>query len=280
MSRTEGAIYIYTWNDGRIDGLTVEKNLIDWNPPAPAAPIVNDNGAQLEGAPIILRDNVVRSTSPLLLRSFGDRLVLADNKYQYVGLDPPSWFWNGKTWSSLEQLQAAGAEKGSTLTTKPGPSNDTASESGLAPLPLKKLTGLDGRPLPVQPPADYRLVTSVDLRLDADGLLSPDAMARLAVLRTLVREYSARQLQVLVFVSNTVTTPALSNALLDLDTPSIQFVQASAGDAAIPTTLLDTKGQAVAQWPASFTPFNAATIGYAVRLQLGIPIYAQMDPRP
>jgi Right handed beta helix region len=288
MSRTEGAIYIYTWNGGQIDGLTVEKNLIDWNPPAPGAPIVNDNGTRLVGNPMALRDNVIRSTSPLLIRSFGDQLVPANNQYEYTGLDKLSWFWNGRTWDSLEALQEAGAEKGSTLKAEPD-SRAEATDHGAGEgsrfdtKTLANLVDLDGRRLPSANAAQYRLVAHVDLQLDADGLIDPDAMAQLCVLRTLAREYNERQLEIVVFVTgestNTGTTPALRNALLDLDAPGIHFVRVSGPDGAVPTSLVDRNGRTVRQWPDAAN-FNAATIGYAVRRQLGTPIYAQMDQRP
>ena len=112
LARLQGAIYIHTWDNGSIDGLTIEKNTIDWNPPAPAAAVVNDEGTELAGSPIAVRDNVILSTSPLLIRSFGRTLTFSDNRYEYFGLGDPSWTWNGTTGQSLEQLQAAGAEKG------------------------------------------------------------------------------------------------------------------------------------------------------------------------
>ncbi|MGC2297817.1 MAG: right-handed parallel beta-helix repeat-containing protein [Acidobacteriaceae bacterium] len=284
MSRTEGAIYIYTWNGGRIDGITVEKNLIDWNPPTPGAPVVNDDGTRLEGDPIAFRDNVIRSTSPLLLRSFGGQLVPANNRYEYTGLDKPSWFWNSRTWDSLEVLQAAGAEKGSTLHLAPD-SRAQATGRGVGQGPrfdakiLANLNGLDGRPLPSRNLAQYRLVAHIDLRLDADGLIDPEVMAQLSVLRTLTREYNERQLEIVVFVTIRNTNTALHNALLDLDAPGIHFVRAAGPDGAGPVSLVKGNGMAMWQLPKAGN-FNPATVGYAVRRLLGTPIYAQMDQHP
>ena len=67
--------------------------------------------------------------------------------------------------------------------------------------------------------------------------------------------------------------------LLDLDAPGIHFVRAAGPDGAVPTSLVDEQGITVRQGPETGN-FNAATIGYAVRRQLGAPIYAQMDQRP
>ena len=42
MGKTEGALYIYTWNGGSIDGLTVENNTVQWSPYNNAPPVVNN----------------------------------------------------------------------------------------------------------------------------------------------------------------------------------------------------------------------------------------------
>ena len=282
MSRTEGAIYVYTWNDGKIDGMTIERNLIDWNPPAPAAPIVNDQGTELAG-PVTFRDNVIRSASPVLLRSFGDQLAFAGNKYIYAGLVKPSWVWKGKTWDSLEALQAAGAERGSTLTLQPARHDGAGGDAGKGGAGIAnnfsgKVVGLDGRSLAMEPVAQYRLICPLNLELDADGLIAPEAMTRLSVLRTLAREYNSQQLQVLVFVSGDGMNQALRNALIDFDAPSIRFVRA--GVEVVSPALIDANGRIVEQWSSTADNLNAATVGYAVRQRLGVPIYAQMDSRP
>jgi hypothetical protein len=39
MGKTEGAIYLHTWNNGSIDGLTVENNTVEWSPFNNAPPL-------------------------------------------------------------------------------------------------------------------------------------------------------------------------------------------------------------------------------------------------
>ena len=280
MARLQGAVYVHTWNGGAIDGLTFEDNLIDWNPPVPAAPLVDDDGAEFAGSPLVVRNNTIRSTSPALLQSFGDKLTFADNVYQYSGADRPYWQWNGKTWNSLADLQAAGAAQGSRLDAIPAAPQPARPLQAAFAADLRHLVDLDGHALPPGATATYRLITSLALQLDSDGLLEPSVMARLSVLRTLAREYNRRQLQILVLVPDPNLTPALQNTLLDLDAPGINFARGPAEKDALPTLLFDARGQVAAQWPASFAGFNAATVGYAVRQALGVPIYAQMDTRP
>ncbi len=283
MARLQGAIYIHTWNGGKIDGMTIARNLIDWNPPAPSAPIVNDEGTELEGNLVVVRENQIRSTSPVLLRSFGNQLIFAGNRYEYDGAARPSWRWNGKTFHSLADLQAAGADKASTLHSLNAAEDRVADHQRNLKFDrrlLDKSVAIDGRHLPALSAAQFWLIANINLRLDADGLIAPEAMTRLSVLRTLAREYSPRQLQIIVFVPDDRTDSSLRNALLDLDTPSILFARAHAGKRAIATSLVDATDRIVAQWSASAEEFNAATVGYAVRQRLGVPVYAQMDARP
>lgn len=284
MATLQGAIYIRTWNGGKIDGLTIEKNTIVWDPPVQAAPIVNDEGAQLEGNPLVVRDNLIRTGSPNLMRSFGGELQFTRNRYEYYGRQDPYWNWNGKRWDSLQALQAAGAEAGSELRVKTARLTEGSDRPAAGPPfaigPLAGLPGLDGKALPAAEKAQCTLATALDLRLDSDGLFTPEAMARLSALRTLAREYAARQLQIVAVVPDAQLNEALRNALLDLDVPSIRFVQAAAAMGAMPTALIDGNNKVAAQWEAGSSDLNAASLGYAVRRELGAPIYAQMDTRP
>jgi hypothetical protein len=250
-----------------------------------AAPIVNDEGAQLQGTPIAVRENSIRSSSPHLMQSFGDKLIFSRNRYEYHGAQKPYWNWNGRTWDSFRELQAAGAETGSELRVLGTQLNEKSDQLppgasfDLAPLQaLPSLDGLDPLPAPERVPC--ALVAELDLKLDEDGLFSPEVMARLSVLRTLAREYSPRQLQIIVAVPGAHLTEPLRNALLDLDVPAIRFVRAPGAMRNLPATLIDNRSRAVAHWDAGSSEFNAATIGYAVRRELGTPIYAQMSTKP
>ncbi|HEY1502133.1 MAG TPA: right-handed parallel beta-helix repeat-containing protein [Acidobacteriaceae bacterium] len=283
LARLQGAIYIHTWNGGSIDGLTIEGNTIDWNPPIPSASIVNDDGTELKG-PSVVRKNITRTTSPWLMRSVGNKLIFAGNRYEYRGAEKSYWTWNGKTWHSFGELQAAGAERSSALRVLNG--NDKSDErlSPSHPLfpvdQLEHLTSLNGKRLSAIPRTAVCLITEISLTLDTDRLLAPEVMSRLAVLRTLAREYNSQQLQIVVLALDAKPDSDLRNALEDLDVPSIQFMRAPADKRGTGTSIVDPRGRNVAQWPASSTNINAANLGYAVRQELGTPIYAQTDTRP
>jgi hypothetical protein len=282
MAALQGAIYIRTWNGGAIDGLTIEKNTIVWNPPGPAPLLVNERDTQLAGSPLVFRDNVIRTSSPALMQSFGDKLKLERNRYEYHGAPSPHWEWDGTVWHSLSDLQQAGAEQGSELSMQDSPLAESFGDPGARPQfsisSLTALPGLDGKRLPVVQSSQATLIVAMDLKLDADGLLAAETMTQLSVLRTLAREYAPRQLQIVVAAQDFHVDEASRNALLDLDVPSVRFVRAPADMRT--TTLVDSSQKVVAQWEPGAASHNAAAIGYAVRRELGAPVYAQMDKRP
>ena len=286
MAALQGAIYVRTWNDGAIDGMTIENNTIVWNPPGPAALLVNDKDTQLKGSPLVFRGNVTRTSSPELMRSPGDKLKLERNRYEYHGAASPHWEWNGQTWNLLAELQRAGAEQGSELSVQDDALaegfGDAASRRQFSMAPVAALPGLDGKPLAAFKKAQAMLVVAVDLALDGDGLIAADAMAQLVALRTLAREYGPQQLQIIVAVENLHEDEAWRNAMLDLDLPSVRFVRGATEmegtEAAV--TLVDGEQRVVAQWQAGAEGLNPAAVGYAVRRELGAPVYAQMDQRP
>lgn len=284
LAALQGAVYIHTWDGGKIDGLTFENNTIDWDPPVPAAAIVDDEETLLAGSPLVIRNNTIRTSSPDLMQSWSDKLQFSANRYEYFGSQPLYWNWNGKLWNSFQRLQAAGVEQGSELHTdsaQPTPMLPSQQPSPvLEPRQLAALPALDGSALPAASRPQYWLVTRLSLKLDEDGLIPAETMARLSVLRTLAREYSTSQLQIVVLVSAAHLDTALHNAIVDLDTPAIRFVRASQAKQEISTEIISRSGKLVARWPGSSQEWNAATIGYAVRQELGVPVYAQMDPRP
>ena len=62
----QGAIFLHTWNDGKLDGLVVENNTVYWNPPEAAPALRNDAVFQDEG---FFKNNRIYSTSPQMIAS-------------------------------------------------------------------------------------------------------------------------------------------------------------------------------------------------------------------
>jgi hypothetical protein len=248
LAALQGAVYLHTWNDGIVRGLRIERNSIQWNPPvATAAAIVDDAGTG--GTSIAFTENRITSTAPLLYQT-NAAFAPSANNYRYSGEGQARFTLSDKNAVTLAALQAAGLEKGSTLESSPGPQ---ASQISL------------------------RLDATLDIELDADGLLNPEALAQLVVLRSLAAQYSAGALIVTVHLREPANPSpeqvlAIANSLRDIGAPQIHFVQAGQTPGLIRLSTMD--GRLLEEW-RGFQ--NAATLGGVVRNRLGKPRFAEME---
>jgi len=247
----QGAVYLHTWNGGVIHGLRVEHNTVIFDPPvAMAAALVDD--AKTGDEPIAFAGNRIESAAPLFYRTSAS-FAPEGNSYRFTGAGDARFTLGGKLNATLEALQAAKLEQGSTLEKSFPPQ---ASEIAL------------------------RLDATVDFVLNADGLLAPAPRAQLMVLRGLAAQYGEGALAVTVHLHETPDpTPAeavaLANALIDLDAPQIRFVHD--GEASGVIRLYTRDGRQLEEWQGFE---NAATLGGALRARLGRPRYAAMEDQP
>jgi hypothetical protein len=81
LARRQGAVFLSTWNGGKIHGLQISDNQIFWNPPLATAALVNV--ADFEGTGTFER-NTIQSESPVTIRS-NSSLRLEKNSISYCG---------------------------------------------------------------------------------------------------------------------------------------------------------------------------------------------------
>ncbi|MGH9584985.1 MAG: right-handed parallel beta-helix repeat-containing protein [Bryobacteraceae bacterium] len=101
LARRQGAIYLATWNGGKIRGLDLSGNQIFWDPPLAAPAVVNI--ADLEGKGIFER-NTIRSASPWIIRS-NSSLLFDRNSYEYCGRGKTEWLYRNATWHGFREYQ-------------------------------------------------------------------------------------------------------------------------------------------------------------------------------
>ena len=116
MAQFQGAIFLHTWNDGKLDGLVVEGNTVYWNPPGTVPAILND--AVFQGGNGIFRNNRIYSTSPWIIAS-NQSLHFEGNQYNLYshdgGLDG-RWSYGGRMFQSFADYQAhSGQDSGSSF---------------------------------------------------------------------------------------------------------------------------------------------------------------------
>ena len=246
LAKLQGAVYLHTWNDGVIRGLRVEHNTIVWNPPVSTAAAVVSDGEMGE-VPAAFTGNRIESAAAHFYRSNG-RLASAENIYRYEGQGDALFTIGEQHDVTLAALQRAGFEKGTTL----------EREAAAAPMARS-----------------LRLDATMGFALDADGLLADGPRAQLMVLRSLAAQYGPNSLAVTVHLREEVGSAAdkvaRANALIDLDTVPIRFEDD--GIASDRIRLLGSDRRVIAEWHGFA---NAATLGEAVRAQLGAPRFARM----
>lgn len=247
LAALQGAVYLHTWNDGPIRGLSFEHNTIHWNPPfAGAAAVVSD--ALYDGPIPVFAHNQIVSSSPYIYRVTA-RWQTAGNIYRLPSA--PVFTDEKQQLVSLKALQDAGQEKGSVFQREP--------------VPL-----VDGKPL--------RLEVTLKLGLDADQLIEPATRAQLVVLRNLAGEYAPQKLSVTVHLLQTPQSVAVENALADLEAiypGSLHFDRIAAQSDANIIQLFAEDGKQLRTWHGFQ---NAASLGAEIRAHLGAPRYAHMQP--
>ena len=253
LAALQGAVYLHGWNGGVIRNLRIEQNMIRWNPPvSTAAAVVSD--ADFGKSPVVFVGNWIDSSSPLFYKT-NREFAPAGNRYRYSGAAGPGGvrFTLGEYRdATFAALRSGGFESGSTL------DNLAISHASANPL---------------------RLDATIDFTLDSDGLLASEPRAQLVVLRSLAAQYGSGCLSVNVHLrisSGTAQDEVVANAVRDLDAANIQFDYVVAQQpGVIELTQYQASGR---QMRGSWRGFqNAATLGLAVRDQLGKPDYAQMS---
>lgn len=112
LAKHHGGIHLFTWNGGKLDGVTITGNTVVWNPPVNAPLLRND--AQFTGT----RANTVENNS--FIASRGEMALSAGslrfhaNRYQ-VRHGVPEWTEEDRRSVGLSAWQGRGQDAGSTI---------------------------------------------------------------------------------------------------------------------------------------------------------------------
>ncbi len=280
MAKYQGAIFVYTWNDGSIDGATIEDNTVYWNPNETVPALIN-NGKIAQGS-AVFRNNTIYSTSPWLANS-NKALRFEHNRYSYFGAGQPEWRWDAKTFHTVAQMQSgAQQENGSSFDQRslqdwasvlPRTSAKVRGDSIFE----QKFTDDAGRAFPIAREApQWRLYSLVPLSFDDHGLISDDALRQIVFLKSLDQQYRARGLEVVLLLAidaNSLHTELLRNAITDLDLAGMPVAYTAPGANAEHSILVSPQGEIVQQWKGFAGP---AALGLSARTWLGEPAFSQM----
>jgi hypothetical protein len=261
MADFQGAIFVWTWDGGSIDGVRIEKNTVYWNP-YENRPAMLNRGA-ISAGPAVFSDNLIYATAPALVES-NAQMALAGNTYHFFGAGPVEWTYAGKRFDALAKLQGeAGQETGAHFERHP----------------LKAWAELFPSFV-----ADQRWTLDVELPLQIkpDGLLDSATQQPLVLLESALRQYAAQGLRMQLTLTaadpQLFKTEAFRNLLKDLDLPATTIRTGRSAASAARIVLRRPNGQVAERWAA---PLGPAPLGLALRKAYGEPVYAQMpEARP
>jgi len=292
MAQFQGAIFLHTWNDGKLDGLVIEDNTVYWNPPGTAPALIND--AIFQGGDGIFRNNRIYSTSPWMITS--DRaLHLEGNEYSLYSQDgvlDGKWNYGDRMFQGFADYQAhSGQDAGSSFRQIAAPNTDQTfwpQAAAATPQPdttyrdllSKPLTAIDGG---AEPPlrGKWTIYAVLSGKLDSDGLLNETSRRQLTILKSLAAQFHGNGLKTMIAFRRVPDKASekeyLANAISDLNFDTATFVAApiTEGNTSEDPLLLflSPEGHVIHAWRGLV---GAAELGIAVRQNLGSPAYSQI----
>ena len=270
LARHQGALFFWTWNNGKLNGLRVEDNRIYWNPPVDAPAVINS--AEFQGAGSF-ENNLVRSSAPSLITSNAS-LKLDGNSYEYTGAGAPLWRYAEKSYTTFPAYQTGSGQDTHGLNSQSTGNDDqaTASEAQLL------LRDSPGKPSFWEAYGGKWLLV---------GFLSPERDAgaayrgQVTLLTSAGEQFHPSGLQVIVMVEPPLGSQMARNLAFDWNLNEIPLLVddnrsalEACGLARFPSMVLINPEKKIV-W-RSDRAVSPGELGLALRSALGEPRYAQM----
>jgi hypothetical protein len=255
MADYQGAIFIYTWNGGSIDSLTIDQNEVYWNPFENAPAVLNN--ATIAPGNAVFRQNQIWTTASRIVDS-NSSLSLSQNHYRYYGSGNPQFRYGQQRYAGLQALQQATHQEDRSMIT-----------------PYAMHDWQEPRPVGI-----WKLTAAIPVSLGDQGVFDRSAMNQIVALRSQAQQYIARGLQVSIdFTSpepKIFDSTAFRNALADLDLDGITVTHTVSG-AELQIALQAPSGGAGQKWVVPVGFVGPVPLGRALRNALGEPYYSQMS---
>jgi hypothetical protein len=277
MARYQGAIFLWTWNNGVIENVRVERNSIYWSPPGNFPAVLNR--ADIRGSQKIFRENRIHSSSPSVVESNKEMSFLS-NRYTTCGGGAATWVFDNHNYSSFDAYRAgSGQDPGSTWKPEeamaPCLGNEQSpAEKGAGGAPAKKYAVSARGTVP----SGWTVVSEIPASIDASGLLDTASAGQLMVLKNLYTQYhpSGLRMTVTLHLKHSGEDESVQNVIQDLGMNDVNASVLTGGVSARPRTrLISPDGSIRGEWHDFVGP---AEIGLAARSALGVPLYSQMEP--
>jgi hypothetical protein len=276
MANFQGAIFLHTWNGGSIDGLTVEKNTIDWNPYEDAPALMSD--AEIRGGSARFEDNVIRTTSRWMMDS-KTTLRASRNQYHYFGSGVPRWRFDGTVRDGLAAVQQTGQEEDSHVSSSPlaqwGESDTEAARRHFdAPSEFGKgWTSLSGEPHVWRASRQPHLYVELPGAVGTDGLPVEEATQQLVIVRSIAAQYRPSGLVVTLLFTDAHHGLREMVGDMELAAMDVAVAKSVTGPRKLKTVLVTPDAKIAEEWDGFAGP---VALGLAVRRALGQPVFSQM----
>lgn len=306
-AQRQGAIYLSTWDGGKLSNVEVYGNTVLWDPPVDTAAIVSDAEVDPAATRLVHHNLIISRTGPLV-RSAGG-LQFSDNQYWISTASSPSWQMDGVERGGLQQTQSAGYETRSAVA---DPHLNAVFQPSAALESCQPLSSVNhdiyGTPMTACAGA-VALANSAhreakpklgapSLRLQGKPFLphgwilvaqlvpegqahSDESRSQMVVLQSMQKQFGALGLQTAVLPARPLSAEAASNWNADWDFGTIKLLDsagstsAKQSNGAVSLLLISPGGQVVESW-------NGLTAAPAVELTLrsllGTPVGMQTLP--
>ena len=280
MAFYQGAIFLWTWNNGTIENVRIERNTVYWAPPGSAPALINH--ATIHGSQRVFRENRIYSSSPWVVDS-NKEISFQSDLYITCGTSAARWVFDSRTYDTFDEFRAAtGQDQGSSWNsdhakaTCLSPERSTPEKSRRSPKPNNTFIVKDFLASP-----GWAVRSDIPVSLDGGGLLDITSAGQLLVLKNLYTQFCASGLRMMLRLHLKPGTAAqsISNIIRDLNMGSIRVTVLSDGDSfkQSKTSLVAPDGSSEIEWHGFVGP---AEIGLPVRSKLGEPLYSQLDSDP
>jgi len=100
----QGEVFVYTWDNGSLNGVQIYNNTFYWNPATNAAAIITSGAAFSGKAPLFFKNNIIYATVPGMVQTT-PAFTLDNNIYWTTSPSPATWQVGSNTYTSFSAYQ-------------------------------------------------------------------------------------------------------------------------------------------------------------------------------
>ena len=106
----QGEVFVYTWDQGSLDGVQIYNNTFYWNPASNAPAFSAGDAAYSGSAPRFFKNNIIYATVPGMIHTTS-AMVLDNNIYWTTSSSPPTWQIGDAIYAGFGAYQAGAKQE-------------------------------------------------------------------------------------------------------------------------------------------------------------------------